>query len=227
MESKPDLEPSTCEPRRPNVRRNEIRAVARFERDFEQMTRVETEDGATVGVEIAEAREPGDKAFRRREVGHVMQVMHFPRLVVLLVDRRNFDLQKKPRRLAGKRGNLFRAPAFQLRIQSKQSRLGGHEFVFDFCEPLRMREIAGAEDGDAFLRRPERHVFEVEVAARGAGELRMQMQIGVERHGTISSQRTDGVTNILRIGWQRRMRFTFGFLGQGRPANNRPGVARP
>jgi hypothetical protein len=45
-----------------------------------------------------------------------------------------------------------------------------------------MGEIAGPHERDAFATSPPRKVFKVTVLAAGAGVLRMDMQVRVERH---------------------------------------------
>jgi hypothetical protein len=45
-----------------------------------------------------------------------------------------------------------------------------------------MREIARADDRDAFLLRPQRQVMEVEISTRRPGILRVDVKVGVKAH---------------------------------------------
>jgi hypothetical protein len=49
-----------------------------------------------------------------------------------------------------------------------------------------MREVTGADECDAFSRRPERQMLEIEVAARGARMLGMDVQVRVKTHGDVT-----------------------------------------
>src|SRR5439155_20607575 len=81
------------EPRRPDMRRNEVSAIARFERNFEQITRIEAKDRAAIGVEVSDTGKTRDEALRRGETRNVVKVVDLPRLVAFFVNRGDLDLQ--------------------------------------------------------------------------------------------------------------------------------------
>jgi hypothetical protein len=56
------------------VRGHEVRARPGVERDLEQMTRIEAEDGPSVRRDVADAREAGGDAIRGLEIRRVQEV---------------------------------------------------------------------------------------------------------------------------------------------------------
>ena len=72
---------------------------------------------------------------------------------------------------------------FEVGAQPEQPRLRRHELLLQFGPPRRMGEVAGADHPDAFLARPDGQVLQVAVAAGGAGEPGVDVQVRVEGHG--------------------------------------------
>jgi hypothetical protein len=96
------------EPRRPDMRRHQVGMGAGFERDLKEIAGIEAENGAAVGGDIADAREPRRHAVDGLEVGGIDQVMDFAGAVTLLVDGRDFDLEHEPHRRAARRRQRLR-----------------------------------------------------------------------------------------------------------------------
>ena len=173
------------EPGGPDVRRDQIGVGAARQRDLEQVPRVEAEDRPAVRGEVADRAELFPQAGRGLEAGGVDQVVDLAGPVPLFVDGRDLDLEEEPGRPVAGRRQLPLDLALDLRAQAEEPRLGRDELAADLLEPGRMREVAGTDDGDPLAPRPQRQVLEIGVPARGAGVLRVDMEIGVEhwRHG--------------------------------------------
>jgi len=165
------------------VRRHQIAAFACFERDFEQVAGVQSEDGSAVGAQVADTAERLVNPLGLFQIRRVDEVVDFPDAVALLVDRGDFHLQHEAHgRRDGHPGQTARLPV-QFVAQSEQARLGRHELFADFGHPGRVREVARGHDGDALAVGPERQMLQIQVAAGGAGVLRVYVQIGQKSHG--------------------------------------------
>jgi hypothetical protein len=170
------------EPRRPDVRRHEVGVRPGVERHFQQIARIEAEDGPAVGSDVADPREAGRQPVGAGEIGQIDQVVDLARALALLVDGRNLGGEHEAhRRPAGRRQGRQHL-GFEVRPQGEQAVAGRHELVLHLGQPRRMHAIAGGDHRDALARRPPGKVFQVEVAAGGAGMAGMYVQVGVERH---------------------------------------------
>ena len=185
MASKPDFEPRGREPRGPDVGGDEVRAGVGLQGDLQQVPGVEPQDRPSVRMEVADPREAPGHPVHRLEVRGVDEMVNLPGLVELLVDGRDLDRKHEPgggrAAPAGRRQPAFDEP-LQIGPQAVEARLRGHELLLQLRPPRRMREVAGADDGDAFLARPEREVFEITAPAGRARVLGVHVQIGVEDH---------------------------------------------
>ena len=170
------------EPRRPDMRRHQIGVGTRVERDLQQVARVEPEDRAAVGGDVADARKALGDAVGTREIGRVDEVMDFARAPGLLVDRGNFHFEHEAHVGAAGGRKLPGDALFDVVAQAEQPGLGGNELVLEFRAPGRMGEVAGADDGDALAGCPPGEVLEVEVPAGRARIFRVNVQVGVEAH---------------------------------------------
>ena len=173
------------EPGRPDMGGNEIGAGVRFQGDLQQVPGIEAQDRASVRVQVADPRQAVHHPLRRVEAGGVDQVVDLARLVELLVDGRDLDREHEPHRApaapAGRRKPLLDGP-LQIRPQAEQPRLRGHELFLQLGPPRRMGEVAGGDDADALLARPDGQMLEIAVPAGRAGVLGVDVQIGVEGH---------------------------------------------
>src|SRR5262249_49531549 len=61
--------------------------------------------------------------------------------------------------------------------QRVQAVLGGNELLRELCEPARMGEVARPHDGDALALRPPVEAFEVQLLARRARQVGMDVQV--------------------------------------------------
>ena len=171
-------------PRRPDVGGDEVTAVAAGKADFEEVARIQAENGPAVGGEIADAREAGDHAVGAGEVGRIEEMVNLADLVALLVDRGDLDLQEEAHGCGGDgAGSEFGSHgSLQVVTEAEEARLSRNQFLLDRRHPCGMREIARADDRDAFLLRPQRQVMEVEVSTRRPGILRVDVKVGVKAH---------------------------------------------
>src|SRR5260370_40543323 len=70
---------------------------------------------------------------------------------------------------------------------AEQPRLGGNQGLRELVGPLRMREVARADDRDPLAKRPPGEMLEVAVPAAGAGESRVDVKVGVEHAVAVRS----------------------------------------
>ena len=104
------------EPRRPDMRRDEIGVGTGRQRDLEKVARVEPEDRAAVGSDVADARQALGNALGGREVRRVDEMVHLPCLPGLLVDRGNFHLEHEAHRRRGTPAAVPRRPLARSRV---------------------------------------------------------------------------------------------------------------
>src|SRR6185436_5974860 len=117
------------------------------------------------------------------EVGQVDEVVHLAGAVVALVDRGDLDRELEPHRLLHTREALRQPLPHRLGpvgLELVEARLTGNESVLEVAEPGGVREVAGAEQRDAFAAGPPGQIVQVKVAAAGTGVLRVDVQIGDE-----------------------------------------------
>ena len=146
-------------PRRPDVRRDQIAALAALQRDLQQIARIQSQNRPPVRFQVADLRQLLNQLFGLLPARHIDQMMHLAGPLAAFVDRRNLDLQQEAGgRRAGRR-QLFVHRALQFVAQAKQARFRRDQVPLQFGKPLRMRKVAGAQQGDAFAARPEGHVL--------------------------------------------------------------------
>jgi len=75
-------------------------------------------------------------------------------------------------------------------FESIQPRLGRLEFLLQLGEPGRVREITCTHDANTLERRPFVEIFRIQLAARGPGIPRMDVEVGDKLHrGDLLSER--------------------------------------
>ena len=169
-------------PRRPDVGWNQIGVGAGLQRDLQQVAGIQAQDRPPVGSQVADLPEAAADPFGGLEVRRVYQVVDPAGCSILLVDGRNFGRQHEAHgAAAGPRQPAGNGP-LQIRTQAVQAGFGGNQVVLELGKPGRMREVAGADDGEAFLAGPQSQVFQVTVAAGSAGVSGVHVQVGVETH---------------------------------------------
>ena len=109
------------------MRRHQIGVRAGFERDLQEVARVEAEDRPAVGGDIADAREPRRHAIDGLEVGRVDQVVDFAGAVTLLVDGGDFHLEHEAHRRAARCRQRSRDRLLDVVAQAEQAGLGRNE----------------------------------------------------------------------------------------------------
>ena len=173
------------EPRRPDVGRQEIGVRSALQRDLQEIARVEPEDWAAVGGDVADRRQPGREAVDGVEVRRVDQVVDLPGLLAFLVDRGDLGGEHESRQSAcgtARRRQLRCHLRLDLRPEAEEAGLGGDQLLLQLREPPRVDAVARRYHGDAPPRRPPGEVLQVEIAARGARIFRMDVEVGVKAH---------------------------------------------
>lgn len=150
------------EPGRPDVRRDHDPGGRAFQHNFQQVARIQTQDGATVRGQVADLRQAQGKALRILQGGHKDQVVDFAHLPQALVDGADFRLEQKERPLPRPcRAQVFwqALQGFRRAPQSVQA-AGRVRFQLfrQFRPPLGVGEIAGAQNVNALAARPGRQV---------------------------------------------------------------------
>ena len=162
---------------------HEIRPGARLQRNLQEVAGIQAQNRPPVRVQIADLAETMIERLNGRKIGRIDEMMNFAGRLVLLINRRYFNGQHEARgTMTGARQSFGDAP-FQVRPQAEQAGLCGDQLVFEFGQPSRMREVTGADDGDALLACPQCQVLEVAVAAGGTRVFGVHVQVGVEGHG--------------------------------------------
>jgi hypothetical protein len=85
------------------VRRDQKRIGRRFQGDFEQVARIQAEDGPAVGFDVPDAGQARGDARGGLEIGRIEQVVHLAHPIAALVDAADLDRQEEAHRGAGRR----------------------------------------------------------------------------------------------------------------------------
>src|SRR5579875_352457 len=149
------------EPWRPDMRGYEVAAGAGLQRDLKQVTGVKAKDGPAVRGKVAELRQRARDAVCGAELRHVYQVMYFPCPLITSVDGGDLHGQHEADRLTAGAGNAAPHLAFHLGPEPEEPRFGGDEALFQLIGPSGMREVAGADHGDALAQCPRSKMQEV------------------------------------------------------------------
>ena len=155
-------------PGRPNVRGDEMTALVHIEENLEQIAGGQAQDRPSVSADVADSLQPGLQSLDGGEVGCKNHVVDFARGALILVNRADFAGQHEPHlSLAGRRHCLLhrRGP---LILEAKQPVLSRQQRVAHLLQPAGMRDVARADDVDAFALRPFGQILEGQVFASGA-----------------------------------------------------------
>ena len=171
------------EPGRPDVGGDEAGHRVGLEGDLQQVPGVQSQDGPSVRLDIADGAQAGLQGFGGFESGRQDDVVHLPHAAEPLVDVRNLDRQHETnRRPAGGRHLAVHRP-LDLGLQPEQALFGRLQFLLQLIHPARMNEIPGAHHPDALQLGPLVQVLQVQVLAGRSRVMGMEMQIGVEGQG--------------------------------------------
>jgi hypothetical protein len=97
----------------------------------------------------------------------------------------DFRRQQKTYFRAAGFGNFGSGGSGKFFLQLEQPLFRRRQLFLHFIQPTRMREIAGANDGHALELRPFAEVLEIKLLAGGAGEVRVEVQVGDKLHDMI------------------------------------------
>ena len=114
-------------------------------------------------------------------------MMHFPHLPVFLVNRADFAGKHEAHRLLARREHVRLHRAGVVVFQSEEAVFGGRQLFAHLFQPAGMRQVARADDADAFQLRPFMQVLKGQVAARSAGKVGVNVKIGDELHDLVSN----------------------------------------
>ena len=152
------------------------------EDDLEQVARIEAEDGAAVGADIADPLQTGLQLLdcvKRRRKDHVMDLAG---LTTSLVDIADLAAQHEAHRRVTGRRHLVLHRGRVLVLQPKQTVFGRYQLLAHLGKPAGVGNIAGSDDVDAFELRPAREVLEGQVRAGRAGKVRVDVEVGDKFH---------------------------------------------
>ena len=176
-------------PGRPHVGGNHHRTGCAFQHDFKQITRIKAQNGAAVGIEVADLRQTPRKALRILKGGHKHKIVNLAHLAAAFVDGADLGLQHEQGgrgcQQAGAAGCPHEFEVFRLHSQPVQA--GGlveHQLFAQLCPPLRVRKVARAQDIDALAAGPGSQMTRIEGLACGARKAGMYVQISYEVHGS-------------------------------------------
>ncbi len=162
--------------------RNQVILGVDGQDDFEQVARVEPQNGPAIGADVADFFQRSLYFFNRRQRGRKNNVVDFAGALKFFVDAADLAGQHKTDGgVAGGR-NFLLDSAGQVGLQFKQALFGGGQLVAHFLQPAGVGNIAGADHLHAFELRPAAELLKIEIFAGGARIVGMNMQIGDDFH---------------------------------------------
>ena len=134
------------------MRRHKKHVRVGFQTDFQQIATVESKDRPTVRVQIADGAQPLVETRDRIEGREDNDVVNLAGLFALLVNRTDLHRQHKAHFAPTALGQFALHHIAPRRSEPVESIFGRLEFCRQFCEPLRVGVVAGADDIDALKR---------------------------------------------------------------------------
>lgn len=171
----------------PDMRGDADDARVGFQSQREQIVRGEAEDRAAVRTDIANGLQPRGKAIGGFKGGQQKHGVHLARAPVLLVNGADFAAEHELR--PGKRARIGNS---QLRLQPVQAAAVVKQPFAQLLPPLRMGDIARAQQRNALSAGPKGEMRRVAFAAGCAGKTGMNVQIG-DGHGLSSPKKNCGI----------------------------------
>ncbi len=159
------------------MRRHEVTVLPRAERDLQEVTGVQPQDGTPVRGQIADLRKTRGDPASGVGVRGVEEMVDLAGPLPPLVDRGDFRGQHEPGRLPTGRGQRPQDVRLEVWTQPEQAGLGRHELGGDLLRPYGMGEIARTDHSDPLACRPPGQMLQVAVPAACPGVLGMDMQI--------------------------------------------------
>jgi hypothetical protein len=135
------------------------------ERDFQEIARIEAEDRAPVGFDVADAGQARRHARRGLEVGRVDEIVYLAHPIATAVDAADLDRQHETNRGATGRRDLGVHRPRQFLAQDKKPVARGNQLLAQFGEPARMGEVASGDHGDPFALGPAMDLLQVQLLA--------------------------------------------------------------
>ena len=149
------------EPRRPDVGGDQAAGGVGVEHDLEQVARIEAEDGATVGTDIADPLQPGLQPFHSIERRRKDHIMNLAGLTAALVDVADLAAEDEAHRRVTCGRNLTLDRGRRIVAEPKQTILGRYELLPHLGQPARMGDVARSDDMDPLELRPARRCSKV------------------------------------------------------------------
>ncbi len=166
----------------PDVGRHEKAVRHFFKLDLQQVAGIETEDGAAVGLDVADGGEPAVDPLRAREIRGKEDVVDLAHPIMPLVDGADFRGEEKADRdrLGGDAGQ---GRGGFLVTKPEQAGFRRDKLLLDLGEPAGMGKVAGADQVDALDPRPGSESGQGAFPAGGPGKGGMDMEVGEKVHG--------------------------------------------
>ena len=180
------------EPGRPDVGGDEMAAFVHSEDDFEQVAAVQSQDGATVGADVADLLQFDLYFFHGGEGREEDEVVHLAHGVVAFVDVADLAAEDEAHLTPTRRGHLFTHSCGKLVFEAEETVLGGFEFGAHLLQPAGVGHIPCGEEVDPLDLRPLPQMLEGQVLARGAGIVGVDVEIGGDEHELLM--------DLIRIG---------------------------
>src|SRR5580658_10180464 len=106
--------------------------------------------------------------------------MDFPCPVAASVDRGYLCGKHEPHFCGATGGRGALQPLFGFLAEPEQARFGGDQRLAQLLRPARVREVTRSDNRYPLAARPPGQMLEIAVPAAGAGEPRVDVQVGVE-----------------------------------------------
>ncbi len=188
----PALRPQDREPGRPDMGGDKDRPRVSFQRQGQQVFRVQAQDRPAVGLDVADAGQALLQPAGGLQAGNDHDVVYLPHLVALLVDARDLGRKHEPHRTAAGRRDPRLGLAGQLRLQLQEPGLRRLQLFLQLVQPVGLDAVSGRHHADPLELRPQPEVLRRQVRRRGAGIFRMDVQVSDKSHFTPCSVPTPG-----------------------------------
>src|SRR4030066_87638 len=154
-----------------------------FGHNADEMPGVQSEDGAAVRAQVAQAGEAAVDFLHGFEVRRQKQEGHLSDLALLGVDEADLG-REDAMNIVGPDGDILEiaVDGGEDVLQAEESVSCRFQLLLGQEEPLRMGEIAGGDEREAFDLGPVSDVVEGHVPGGGPAELGMYVKVGDESH---------------------------------------------
>ncbi len=173
------------------MRRDEKGIRRGFESDLQQVVRIDAENRAPVGFDVADAGQARRHARRGLEIGGVDEIVHLAHAIAAAVDAADLDRQHEThRRATGSRNFGVHCPG-RLLAQGIEAVPRGHQLVAQLSQPAWMSEVARGDHSNPFALGPAMDLLQVQFLAGRPRQIGVDVQVSREPHGgrSVSSLR--------------------------------------